>query len=272
MPRAYDDAAAAAASVHQCSNHGAMRSALIKAVVVVSWLTAFACGCTGDSTPGTESFYRQGSPRAEDGTGRFYMGREIASGLETEHRIDRPDSPDRDVRDLPDRLVAALDLKPADLVADIGSGAGYYTLRLARRVPHGRVFAVDLQPALLDSVVALAEAEGLRNVEPVVGTETDPRLPPSRIDLALIVVSYHEFTHPREMIEGIGRALRPGGRLAMVEYRLEDATIPVLDVHRMSGDQIRVEMEAAGLEFRESLDVLPQQHLLIFRKPIGPKE
>ena len=245
---------------------------MFKPAVVLVWLVVAASGCAGDGRQdGGEPFYREGTPQAEDGTGRFYMGREIARGLESEHRIDRPDSPDRDVRDLPDRLVSALGLKPADLVADIGSGAGYYTLRLARRVPHGRVFAVDLQPALLDSVVALAGMEGLRNVEPVLGTVTDPRLPESRVDLALIVVSYHEFTHPREMIEGIVRGLRPGGRLALVEYRLEDATIPVLDVHRMSTDQIRAEMEAVGLEFREALDVLPQQHLLIFRKPTGPR-
>jgi SAM-dependent methyltransferase len=249
-----------------------MRFALLKTAAVLLGALSAGSGCGVNRGSGEDAAqYRSGAPEAEDGTGRFYMGREIARGLETEHRIDRPDSPDRDVRDLPDRLVAALELKPADFVADIGSGAGYYTLRLARQVPHGRVFAVDLQPALLDSVVAMAGAEGLRNVEPVLGTEADPSLPAERIDLALIVVSYHEFTHPREMIEGIVRALRPGGRLAIVEYRLEDATIPVLDVHRMSAGQIRAEMEAAGLDYREGRDVLPQQHLLFFRKPFGPR-
>ena len=234
----------------------------------ILWLILAGCGPSGSDDP--SDWYRQGEPEHEDGTGRFYMGREIARVLETEHRIDRPDRPDRDVRELPDRLVSALGLMPADLVADIGSGAGYYTLRLARRVPHGRVFAVDLSPALLDSVVAQAESEGLRNVEPVLGTESDPSLPPDKIDLALIVVSYHEFTRPREMIEGIRNALKPGGELVIVEYRLEDATIPVLDVHRMSAAQIRAEMEAAGLEYRESRDVLPQQHMLVFRKPAQP--
>lgn len=201
------------------------------------------------------------------------MGREIARLVETEHSLSVSERPDRDVRELPDRLVASLGLKPSDIVADIGAGEGYYTLRLARTVPHGRVLAVDLLVPALDSIAARASAGGLRNVQTVLGSETDPGLPDGRVDLALVVVSYHEFTHPFEMMTGIARSLAPDGRIVVIEYRGEDETIDVPTVHRMTAEQIVREMEAAGLELRQARDVLPQQHMLEFTKRVeGPGE
>lgn len=234
----------------------------------VAALLAFAVGACGPGGRGGSegSRYRTDRPVHPDGTGRFYMGREIARLVETEHSLSVGARPDRDVRELPDRLVASLGLKPSDVVADIGAGEGYYTLRLARMVPHGRVLAVDLLIPALDSIAQRAAAEGLRNVQTVLGSETDPGLPDGRVDLALIVVSYHEFTHPYEMITGIARSLAADGRIVVIEYRGEDETIDVPDVHRMTAGQIVREMEAAGLELRQTRDVLPQQHMLEFTK------
>ena len=195
------------------------------------------------------------------------MDREIAAVLETEHIEPGVDRPSRDVRELPGRLIAALRLGPADRVADIGAGVGYYALRLAPEVPHGRVFAVDLMPALLDILSARADSAGFRNIQTVIGTEQSVNLSPESIDLALIVVSYHEFSHPREMLASLLSALRAGGRLVIVEYRGEDATIPVHPLHRMTEAQTRREVEAAGFEWIENLDALPQQHVLVFQKP-----
>ena len=172
---------------------------------------------------------------------------------------------------MPDRVVGALDLSPSDVVADIGAGTGYFTFRLARKVPRGRVLAVDIQPEMLELIRARAERSGADHVETVLGTPRDPNLPGGTVDLALMVDAYHEFSHPREMMEHIVEALEPGGRVVLVEYRGEDPTLPVGRLHRMTEDQARREMEAVGLRWRETKDILPQQHLMIFEKPLaGP--
>ncbi len=221
-------------------------------------------GCASDEADP----YRIGSASGPEGTGRFFMDREIGSMLESEHLQPGYERPSRDVRELPARLIAALDLSPADRVADIGAGEGYYALRLAHAVPHGRVFAVDLQQVLLDTLSARGERAGLRNIETVIGTESSPNLDPESIDLALIVVSYHEFTRPLEMLDALYHALRPGGRLVIVEYRGEDSTVPVSRLHRMTELQARREAEFVAFEWSRNLDVLPQQHVFVFRRPL----
>lgn len=224
---------------------------------------------SGCGTPDSgESPYVERASQTEGGSGRYYMGREIAGPVESEHEALWLDASARDVADLPNRLIKVLELNPSAVVADIGAGKGYFTFRLAREVPHGRVYAVDVVPALLDTIRTRAEDAGLRNVNPVLGSSTDPNLPAGRVDLILIVASYHEFTHPQEMLGAMFEALGPGGRLAVVEYRGEDPTIPVPAAHRMTEEQIRREITASGFEFRSSLEALPQQHLLLFEKPV----
>lgn len=205
-------------------------------------------------------------PASPDGTGRFYLGREIARVMS--HRgaawLERPD---REREERPERLLNALGLAPDAVVTDLGAGTGYFTFRLAPLVPQGRVYAVDIQPEMLRIIEDRAEAEGVRNVAPILGSETGPGLRPESTDLTLLVDAYHEFSRPREMLSAIYESTRPGGRLVLVEYRAEDPEVPIKRLHKMTETQARREVEAAGFTFVENVDVLPQQHLLVFQRP-----
>jgi ubiquinone/menaquinone biosynthesis C-methylase UbiE len=165
-------------------------------------------------------------------------------------------------------LVRELELAPTDVVADIGAGTGYFTFRMSPLVPEGFVLAVDIQEEMLDRVRARMFRDSVDNVVPVLGEIDDPGLPPDSVDVVLLVDAYHEFSHPREMMLGIRRALRPGGRVVLVEYRLEDPDVPIKRLHKMSEKQARAEMDAVGLEWVETREVLPRQHFMVFRKPV----
>lgn len=222
---------------------------------------ALALGCE----PADDLYVqRAASPH---GSGRVYMGREIAAPTDSAEIASWLEHPARADADFPDRLVQALDLAPSDVVADIGAGTGFYTFRLSPRVPYGRVLAVDVQPEMLDHLRARIRRDSIGNVVPVLGTPTDPNLPAGTVDVALIVAAYHEFTYPREMMEAVAEALRPGGQVVLVEYRGEDPTIPLPAERRMTVEQARREMEAVGLTLRETRDFLPQQHFMVFEKP-----
>ena len=194
------------------------------------------------------------------------MGREIAQvmGHLGAGWLERPQ---REREEQPAKLVDALELRPTDAVADIGAGTGYFSFRLAKKVPQGKVLAVDIQPEMLDLLRDAAAERNVKNVEPVLGKVDDPNLPAESVDLALMVDAYHEFDFPREMMNGIVKALKPGGRVALVEYRGEDASVPIKPLHKMTEAQAVREMTAVGLEHVETVESLPTQHLMIFRKP-----
>jgi len=201
-----------------------------------------------------------------NGIGKFYLGREIAHvmGHEAADWLERPE---REKEERPDLLVPALKLKSGDAVADIGCGSGYYTRRLAIAVgTNGTVFAVDIQQEMLDLLTNKLAAEKIFNVKPVLGTETDPKLPPGKVDLILLVDVYHEFDFPFEMTEAMTRALKPGGRLVFVEFRGEDPDVPIKRVHKMTEAQVRKEMGVHPLEWVETIATLPRQHIIVFRK------
>lgn len=221
--------------------------------------------------PDSTAVYVQKDAPSPGGTGKVYMGREIAQVTEAA-QAEWLERPQRAVSEFPDRVVAALGLEPDDAVADIGAGTGYYTFRIAPRVPEGVVLAVDIQPAMLDTIRTRAAADSITNVIPVLGTPTAPNLPGDSVDVALIVFSYTEFSHPREMITSIRDALEPGGQLVLVEYRGEDATLPVDSLHRITQAQARREMEAAGLRWVETRAILPQQHFMVFERPPQPPD
>jgi len=209
--------------------------------------------------------YQQRVIHSPDGIGKFYMGREIAQvmGHTAALWLERPN---RAAEEQPNQVVNALGLKPTDVVADIGAGTGYFSFRLAPLVPQGKVLAVDIQPEMLNIINFLKEEKNITNVEPVLGSVTDPNLPTSSVDLALMVDAYHEFSYPREIMEAIVRALKPGGRVVLVEYRGENPFIPIKALHKMTQKQVRKEMQAVGLQWLETKNFLPQQHLMVFQK------
>ncbi len=191
-------------------------------------------------------------------------GRHIASagGAAEADTLDRAE---REREDQPEKALDALDLHPGMLVADVGAGTGYFTTRLARRVgPSGKVYAEDVEPEMLDRLRANVAQAQLPNVEIVPGTETDPKLPNGRLDLVLLVDVYHELAEPQQMLRNIRRFLKPDGRLVLIEYRKEDATIPIRDDHRMSTADAKAEVEAEGYRLDRVLDALPRQHIFIF--------
>lgn len=201
----------------------------------------------------------------EGGSGKTYMGREIAEVM-GHFGVGWLERSEREREERTDLLVEALKLRPTDGVADIGAGSGYFTMRMSPLVPEGVVYATDIQQEMLDIVKERALEEGALNVMPVMGRIDHCGLEPGSVDVVLFVDAYHEFSHPREMMESIVTALKPGGRVYLVEYRLEDPAVAIKLRHKMTEEQARVEMEAVGLEFVENIGVLPQQHILVFRR------
>ena len=153
------------------------------------------------------------------------------------------------------------------MVADVGCGSGYYSLRLAEIVgPKGKVYANDIQPEMLNIVRNKMKERNITNIEPIQCTVTDPKLPAGKIDLILMVDVYHEFSHPYEVTVELVKSLAPGGRLVFVEFRLEDPMVPIKLVHKMSKKQVLKEMEPHAVRHLETLDSLPWQHVIIFEK------
>ena len=182
--------------------------------------------------------------------------------------LKRLEEPARAEWQKPAEVLRALRLQQADLVADIGAGTGYFSFRMAVKVPDGKVLAVDIQPEMLELLKRAAQARDVTNVEPVLGKVDDPQLPEGGVDVALLVDAYHEFDHPLEMMRGIVRGLRPGGRVVLVEYRGEDPDVPIKPLHKMTETQAKKEMAAVGLKHVQTLEDLPRQHVMIFRKPL----
>ena len=186
------------------------------------------------------------------------MGYEGAAWLER---------PEREDEEQPSRALAALDIRPGQVVADVGAGSGYYTVRLAERVgPNGKVFAADIQPEMLDLLRARVKRARLDQVELVRSTETDPRLPEGVCDLVLMVDVYHELARPQEVLRKLRGSLKPDGRLVLIEFRKESPWVPIREEHKMSVKEARMELEAEGFRFDRVIDVLPWQHILVFRR------
>jgi precorrin-6B methylase 2 len=206
--------------------------------------------------------YRQPS---FDGTGKYYMGREIAQvmGHQGSGWLERPD---RAAEEQPQKMIAALGLKSTDVVADIGAGTGYISQLLARQVPEGKVLAVDVQPEMIALLQQRIKKSKITNIQTQLGTEQSPELPAASIDLAIMVDAYHEFSYPHEMMVGIVSALKPGGRVVLTEYRGEDPKVFIKPHHKTTQKQIEYEMKDVGLKLLKNEGVLPQQHLLFFGK------
>jgi ubiquinone/menaquinone biosynthesis C-methylase UbiE len=174
--------------------------------------------------------------------------------------------PERDFEENPDRAIDLLGLKKGMTVGDVGAGTGYFSVRMARKVgQEGKVLASDLQPQMLARLKRNLDREKIRNVEPVQATESDPNLPDGALDLILMVDVYHEFSQPQEMLRKMKKALKPQGRLVLLEYRKEDPSVPIRPEHKMSVAEAKMELEAEGFRLAEVIDKLPRQHVLIFK-------
>jgi len=218
----------------------------------------------GKDSSGRDSGYIYHAGSA-DGIGKHYMGREIA-------RVIGPggagwlDRTEREEEEHSDKAVNAMQLRPNEVVADIGAGTGYYSLKVASRVPRGKVFAVELQQELRDHLHRKIKENSIQNIAVVPGDTLGVNLPDSSVDFAFMVDVYHELAWPREMLQSIRNCLKPDGKLMLMEYRAEDPGVPIRPLHKMSVEQITAEMKANGFILDRRVDSLPIQHFLVFRK------
>ncbi|NOT58671.1 MAG: methyltransferase domain-containing protein [Acidobacteria bacterium] len=214
----------------------------------------------------TPALYETRTKGAPDGIGKWYQGREITfvMGFAGADWLERPE---RSSEEQPDRVVKEMNLKPTDVVADVGAGTGYFAFRFARAVPQGKVYAVDLQPEMLNLIETRKREFKAENVIGVQSTEQDARLPANAVDVVFMADVYHEFAYPFEMMQSILKALKPGGRIIQIEYRGEDPNVPIKPLHKMTVKQVRKEQEFVGLKFVEVKNFLPQQHFIVLEKP-----
>jgi ubiquinone/menaquinone biosynthesis C-methylase UbiE len=207
---------------------------------------------------------------AEAPAPRFYLGRPIA---QTMHWTGAEwlDRHEREQQEAGVTMRRQLGLKPGMNVCDLGCGNGYHTLPLAQAVaPGGKAYAVDIQQPMLDLLAARANAAKVANIIPVLNSEDDPKLPAASCDLILLVDVYHEFSEPAKMLAGMKKALKPRGRIVLVEFRSEDESVPIKPEHKMSKAQIVKELTANGCKLTRSFDELPWQHMLFFE--VDPKQ
>jgi ubiquinone/menaquinone biosynthesis C-methylase UbiE len=201
-----------------------------------------------------------------DGTGKFYMGREIAQVMGP-GGIPWLDRPEREQEERPAEVIDALELHGGEVVADLGAGSGYFTFRMAPKVGKtGKVLAVEIQDEMIETLHRRMAAQKITNVEVVKGAESDPHLAANSVDLVLMVDVYHELAYPFEVMTAIRKALKPGGRVVFVEYRKEDPKVPIKVLHKMSVAQLEKEMQAMGLARVRTVETLPFQHIVIFKK------
>jgi SAM-dependent methyltransferase len=249
-------------------NHPSVRLRVVAVIaLILLWLTLSGWQIQRPKAVAeSSSVYQEKVLHSADGIGKFYMGREIAKVMGHTEAL-WLERPSRVVTEQPQQVLEALDLKSTDVVADIGAGTGYFSFRISPLIPKGKVLAVDIQPEMLDIIDFLKQEKHITNVEPILGSVTNPNLPDESIDLALMVDAYHEFEYPKEMMEGVVRALKIGGRVVLVEYRRENPLIPIKALHKMTQKQARKEMKAVGLQWLETKNFLAQQHVMVFEKP-----
>ena len=215
-------------------------------------------------SPNTERY--SPIPTSADGIGKSFMGREISAvmGWQGAAWLERQE---RDREERTDLLMEALMLKPGMVVADIGAGTGYLSRRMAPAVmPGGKVWAVDVQPEMISLLQAGAKRSGLTQIEARISAVDDVNLPASSVDLAVMVDVYHELSHPYEVMASILKALKPGGRIVFVEYKAEDPRVPIKPLHKMSEAQIKREASVFPLVWERTVNTLPWQHVVVFRK------
>jgi ubiquinone/menaquinone biosynthesis C-methylase UbiE len=239
----------------------------IPGIVVLLLAAWVAAPVLAQQLPDTKAKAKGRTQRPDHRHDGQYMGRPIAdvmSYLGADWLL-------RDTRieeEQPDRMLDSLGIQPGMTIADVGAGVGYHSLKMAERVgPTGLVYATDVQPQMLRMLIERARKADISNVIPVLCTQDYTGLPPAAVDLILMVDVYHEMSEPEQATASLRKALKPGGRLVLVEFRAEDPMVPIKPEHKMSVDQVRREIEPQGFRFQKLDDFLPWQHILIFEKP-----
>ena len=215
-------------------------------------------------TNNNEPYYQIGE-HSRDGIGKFYMGREISHvmGHLGAGWLERPK---REREERTDLLLQNLSLKATDYVVDLGAGTGYFSFPMALQLTAGRVLAVDIEPEMLKLIEQRKSADGVENIDIILASERSPNIPDASVDVVLLVDAYHEFSYPREVMAGVVKGLKQGGRVILVEYRGEDSSVPIKRLHKMTQLQAKKEMNAVGLKWLRTDDYLPQQHVMVFTK------
>ena len=233
------------------------------AILLLLFLAATppACLIAQDSDDGSYT-YREGDPF---GTGKWYMGREIAHvmGYQGMGWLVRAE---REKEENTSTLLQNMEIKPTDTIADIGAGAGYHVFKMAESASRGGVYAVDIQDEMLAELERRKSKGNVSNVEVVKGSEKSVELPENSVDKVLMVDVYHEFSFPDQMMASIRKALKPGGKVFLIEYRGEDPSVPIKKVHKMTEEQAVLEIQAAGFRLEENKGNLPWQHCMVFVK------
>ena len=238
-----------------------MKNFSILIILISCFLTSNESIAQADSID-TKYIYKRGD---FNGTGKWYMGREIAyiMGFQEINWLERSE---REKEEDVSTLIKNMKIKTNDTIADIGAGSGYHVFKMAPLAENGLVYAVDIQPEMVETIELKKRSKRMSNIETVLGSEKSINLPKNSLDKILLVDVYHEFSYPIELVKSIKNALKPNGQLFLIEYRGEDLTVPIKKIHKMTEKQSIAEMKAAGLSLKENIDNLPWQHCMIFEK------
>ena len=233
--------------------------------LLISLSLALNFSCQAQNKPKVaDSPYTSKTPDY-DGIGKVYMGREISFVMGFEGR----DWLERQSREQEESISLALENLPISsnsVVADIGAGSGYYTFRIAPKVPEGKVYAVEIQDEAIQYLQNRTKELGFSNVVPILGAEQTPNLPANSIDLVIMVDVYHELEYPQEMLTAIKESLKPDGKILLIEYRGEDPEVAIKPLHKMTVKQVEKELKANGFKLAENGQFMNIQHFLVFEK------
>ena len=232
------------------------------------FLAALLAPAPADEAPKPpEPLYETRAEHDRNGIGKFFMGREIAHVM-GHQAADWLERPEREAEERTDLLLESLAFRDGEVVADIGCGSGFISRKISKKIgAKGTVYGVEIQQEMLDLLMKRMAMFRIENVKPILGTITDPKLPPASCDTMIMVDVYHEFDFPYEMIRNMIAGLKKGGRIVFVEYRKEDPKVPIKEVHKMSEAQVKKEMAVhPALEYAETIATLPRQHIIVFKK------
>jgi len=240
------------------------KKTVIKTAFVLPLVFVVLTACSQPKKPQQNQVYT--SKTADpDGTGKVYFGREIATvmGAAGADWLERNNRQQEENTAL---AISKMPLTAAAVVADIGAGTGYYTFRIAKKVPQGKVFAVEVQDGFINYLNQKKKELNQQNVQVIKGKDTSPNLPDASVDLAIMVDVYHELLFPHEVLQALHKALKPGGKLLLLEYRAEDPGIAIKELHKMSVTQVNKELTANGFKLYQRSEFLPIQHFLLYQK------